>query len=347
MNQYTTTAIINSVEAFKKAFKVDPKHVVEVFRHDGRWGRKEVAEVTLPVSTLVKGDVVRLEVRLHTVGAHLGEFQNALTRNSELFTYEALYDGSKDKQGNNDPNTLANALVSAAKSHRNTSKNFDFEMVNNSGKLELTAGADYIRFKEIAVNKVTINRTGYEAQDDLVTFASNKADANVALTTGMNGFGDTAWLINNFKLPTYVNTNWMALHQDERPVPGKLYDQITIHAVADRGELTGMGAVGQVLRSKTTHVFYVDHDIVGDSTKGIVKELEDILKANNCTIQTVQTLGSSTTANNATTQTYLNMPTKAIDTDSDGKVDTYFANADINSDGVNDRETLTLDNPTI
>jgi hypothetical protein len=281
MNQFTKTTIVNSFDPkdFKKLLGINPEYVVEAYRHDGRWGRKEVAEVTLPVSTLVKGDVVRLEIRLHTVGAHLGEFQNALTRNSELFTYEALYDGSAT--------TLADALVSAAKSHRNTSKNFDFEMVNNGGKLELTAGADYIRFKEIAVNKVTINLTGYEAQEDLVAFASNKADTNVALTAGMNGFGDTAWIINNFQLPTYVNTNWMALHQDERPIPGKLYNQFTLHAVADRGELTGMGAVGQKMASKTTHVFYVASDLSAAFE-------EEVKKCGNPAIGKVTVIGAAT-----------------------------------------------------
>ena len=327
MNQYTKTTIVNSFDPkdFKKLLGINPEYVVEAYRHDGRWGRKEVAEVTLPVSTLVKGDVVRLEVRLHTVGAHLGEFQNALTRNSELFTYEALYDGSN-------ATTLADALVSAAKSHRNTSKNFDFEMVNNGGKLELTAGADYIRFKEIAVNKVTINLTGYEAQDDLVAFASNKADANVALTAGMNGFGDTAWLINNFQLPTYVNTNWMALHQDERPVPGKLYNQFTLHAVADRGELTGMGAVGQKMASKTTHVFYVAADL------SAAFEAEITAKCTNMTLPKGATASTEATGSKVA----------VIGEYTEGNTSTYevpvvdMAN-DTNKDGVIDAETETHD----
>lgn len=334
MNQFTKTTIVNSFDPkdFKKLLGINPEYVCEAYRHDGRWGRKEEAEVTLPVSTLSKGDVVRLEVRLHTVGAHLGEFQNALTRNSELFTYEALYDGSKDAQGNNDPNTLANALVSAAKSHRNTSKNFDFEMVNNGGKLALTAGADYIRFKEIALNKVTINLTGYEAQEDLVAFASNKADTNVALTAGMNGFGDTAWLINNFQLPTYVNTNWMALHQDERPVPGKLYNQFTLHAVADRGELTGMGAVGQKMASKTTHVFYVAADLSAAFEKEITA------------MCTNMTLPKGATASTEATGSKV----AVIGEYTVGNPDTYevpvvdMAN-DTNKDGVIDAETETHD----
>lgn len=259
MNQYTKTTIVNSFDSkdFKKLLGINPEYVVEAYRHDGRWGRKEEVKVTIPTSNLTKGDVVRMEIKLHTVGAHLGEFQNALTRNSELFTYEALYDGTSLAN-------LVTALVSASKTHRNSSKNFDFEMkaAANGTDIELVAGADYIRFKEIDVNKVTINPTGYEAQEDLIEWATNKEGAGVTnIKSGMNGFGDTAWIINNFQLPTYANTNWMSLHQDERPIPGKLYNQFTLHAVADRGELTGMGAVGQKMASKTTHVFYVAADL--------------------------------------------------------------------------------------
>jgi hypothetical protein len=267
MNQFTKTTIVNSFDKkdFLKLLGINPEYVCEAYRHDGCWGRKEVAKVTLPKDLeglKVNEDVIRMEIKLHTVGAHLGEFQNALTRNSELFTYEALW--TKDGMSK-----VAEGLVKAAKSHRNTSKNFDFEMSAEGNVLTLTAGADYIRFKEIDVNKVSVNYTGYEAQEDLIQFACNKADDAVVITPGMNGFGDTAWLINNFQLPTYVNTNWMALHQDERPIPGKLYNQFTLHAVADRGELTGMGAVGQKLASKTTHVFYVLADLSKDFEKAI------------------------------------------------------------------------------
>ena len=96
MNQFTTTAIINSLDAFKKAFKVDPKHVVEVFRHDGRWGRKETVAVDLSKLTFSTPapEVIRFEIRLNTVGAQLSAFQNALTRNAEQFTYEVKYNAT-------------------------------------------------------------------------------------------------------------------------------------------------------------------------------------------------------------------------------------------------------------
>ena len=336
MNQFTKTTIVNSFDKkdFLKLLGINPEYVCEAYRHDGRWGRKEVVTVdlakvyptgTTPVKT---PDVVRLEVRLHTVGAHLGEFQNALTRNSELFTYEAKYGSATD---------MAAGFVRAAKNHRNTSKNFDFEVTDNgAGLLTFTAGADYIRFKEIFVNEVASNSTGYEAQENKVVFTGKDITNIVDVTPGMNGFGDTAWLINNFKLPTYVNTNWMALHQDERPVPGKLYNQFTLHAVADRGELTGMGAVGQKMASKTTHVFYVAADlsgtfeqeilntcnnlpvVTGTSASSVTITIPDPAKpGSTIAVSKVSVVGAATPNNGTTPMTKYEVPVE-VDTDSDG-----------------------------
>lgn len=338
MNQFTKTTIVNSFDPkdFKKLLGINPEYVVEAYRHDGRWGRKEVVTVDLakvyktpPTKT---PDVVRLEVRLHTVGAHIGEFQNALTRNSELFTYEAKYGSATD---------MAAGFVRAAKNHRNTSKNFDFEVTDNgAGLLTFTAGADYIRFKEIFVNEVASNLTGYEAQENKVVFTGEDIVDNtvtpavtiVDVTPGMNGFGDTAWLINNFKLPTYVNTNWMALHQDERPVPGKLYNQFTLHAVADRGELTGMGAVGQKMASKTTHVFYVASD------------LSAAFEAELTAMCTNMTLPKGATASTEATDSKV----AVIGEYTEGSPSTYEVpvvdmTKDTNKDGVIDAETETHD----
>lgn len=332
MNQFTKTTIVNSFDKkdFLKLLGINPEYVCEAYRHDGHWGRKEELTIDLAAVEFSKDDkapeVVRLEVRLHTVGAHLGEFQNALTRNSELFTYEAKFDS---------PKNMAIALAAAARNHRNTSKNFDFEVIaDENGKLTFTAGADYIRFKDVFVNEVASNLTGYEAQINKVVYTITKEfeKSVITLKPGMNGFGDTAWLINNFQLPTYVNTNWMALHQDERPVPGKLYNQFTLHAVADRGELTGMGAVGQKMASKTTHVFYVAADLSAAFEKEITA------------MCTNMTLPKGATASTEATDSKV----AVIGEYTEGNPSTYevpvvdMAN-DTNKDGVIDAETETHD----
>ena len=57
-------------------------------------------------------------------------------------------------------------------------------------------------------------------------------------------------------MPTLDNLSFFAQNQEERPVPGALYNQYTLYYSKDRGVL-GSDAVGDLVTSSTTHVFYV------------------------------------------------------------------------------------------
>ena len=65
--------------------------------------------------------------------------------------------------------------------------------------------------------------------------------------------------MKNIKLPTCANSGLTALHQDEMPVIGGLYDQFIITYSADRGPI-GTSAVGANETSTTTHVFWVKQE---------------------------------------------------------------------------------------
>lgn len=75
-------------------------------------------------------------------------------------------------------------------------------------------------------------------------------------THGREDFGTYHQLTKDMVLPTSEHLAWGANQADERPVPGVLYDQYTLHMCAPR-QHTGLGAVGEAIESKTTHVFYV------------------------------------------------------------------------------------------
>lgn len=81
-------------------------------------------------------------------------------------------------------------------------------------------------------------------------------DDPVTITPGNEGFGTTEWITRNLRLPTIEATRWNAPYADERPIPGALYDQYTLHYCVNRGILGG-DAVGDEVHSLTTHVFYV------------------------------------------------------------------------------------------
>lgn len=78
----------------------------------------------------------------------------------------------------------------------------------------------------------------------------------VTIKAGNEGFGTTEWIMRNLRLPSIESTRWTAPYQDERPIPGVNYNQYTLHYCVNRGILGG-DAVGEVVHSLTTHVFYV------------------------------------------------------------------------------------------
>jgi hypothetical protein len=103
-------------------------------------------------------------------------------------------------------------------------------------------------------------------------------DNEVAITPGLEAFGDYNWIIHNLRLPTAANTNFWApsKRMDEMPVPGQQYTQFIIRICKKRDGIMGeiVGARGI---SVTTHVLYVAGKITeATSPAGVVyKALTD------------------------------------------------------------------------
>ena len=76
------------------------------------------------------------------------------------------------------------------------------------------------------------------------------------ITQPKEGFSTYTNIITDLRLPTLDNLSFFAQNQEERPVPGALYNQYTLYYSRDRGVL-GSDAVGDLVTSSTTHVFYV------------------------------------------------------------------------------------------
>lgn len=81
-------------------------------------------------------------------------------------------------------------------------------------------------------------------------------DTTSVITQPKEGFGTYTNIITDLRLPTLDNLSFFAQNQEERPVPGALYNQYTLYYSKDRGVL-GSDAVGDLVTSSTTHVFYV------------------------------------------------------------------------------------------
>ena len=247
MNNFTTETIINTdlfsvadgVLKVKKVGNYKATDVVSVHKHPGANAVKEIAAITIPAGVATK--TYRLQIVVKQVGANVSEFANSLTRNNKILQFEVA--------GNATPATMADDLEAAIKAYNRDSKNAKCTVSVNGAILTLTGVDEYIRFASVEFHELVESVTGYDSFEV-------KATGTVS-TPGSEGFGTPRWIMQHLRMPTLENTGWTALHQDERPIPGGLYTQYSLKQAVKRGELQGMGAVGQEMTSVTTHVFYV------------------------------------------------------------------------------------------
>lgn len=247
MNNFTTETIINTdlfsaangVLKVKKVGNYKAADVVSVHKQPGSNAVKEIAAITIPVGDAAK--TYRLQIIVKQVGANVSEFANSLTRNNKILQFEVA--------GSATAVTMATALEAAIKAYNRDSKNAKCTVSLNSATLTLTGVDEYIRFASVEFHELAESVTGYDSFEV-------KATGTVS-TPGSEGFGTPRWILKNLRMPTLENTGWTALYQDERPIHGGLYTQYSLKQAVKRGELQGMGAVGQEMTSVTTHVFYV------------------------------------------------------------------------------------------
>lgn len=104
-------------------------------------------------------------------------------------------------------------------------------------------------------------------------------DVVTLVNQAKQGFGTYRNMIKDYRLPTATNTRWNRIIQDETPVVGAKYNQYTIKYCVKRG-IMGGDAVGEVVKSLTTHVFFVKQDLAAAfeaelAKIGTVEEVED------------------------------------------------------------------------
>ena len=131
-------------------------------------------------------------------------------------------------------------------------KMFDVKQDTEEETLTLTAVNEYQRFATVQIFE--FDPTAFNGIGDYI-----EVENIATVTPGIEGFGTYSWILHNLRIPTGARTGFMAYNYEETPIPGALYDQYTIHMYVDRGTL-GMNAVGDQVRSHTTHVFYVNKD---------------------------------------------------------------------------------------
>lgn len=162
--------------------------------------------------------------------------------------------------------------------------NDKFLKISSSGNKLIVEGNNYVLFKVAKVQM--FNNASINGPESVASYTGSWTDiVDGDITPCVNGFGTYMQLIKDIKLPTMENRRFTALHIDETPIPGALYDQYVIHYCTKRGVL-GTDAVGDLVKSATTHVFFVKRDIAPEIEQEISK-LGDLQSAKTLTFEAV------------------------------------------------------------
>lgn len=256
------------VHIHSNAMEFDDKTTAAVYHRKGDYGK--VAEAT--VSGTIDADKyyrLALYVRLS-----MGD-QNALYANDFVFKGKPLYVEFKGDQKVSD---IAKKYQLAL---------YDKDILKISQE---SVGGD-ITVKGVNVYQRLTRVELQELQEGVGTLGATTevwkkvAEATVedgTLTPNREDFGTYHQLTKDMVLPTFEHRHWGANQADEQPVPGVLYDEFVVVKCAKRDNPLGLGAVGEMVMSKTTHVFFVNQTLAEEfsalfsDTLGVeVEEVED------------------------------------------------------------------------
>lgn len=295
MFQFTTTNVINSNKDLttgkplwsvqeaagdkpaslhvKRVNKFIATNIVAIYKAEAR--DAENAKVTLDFSQVngTAGDVFRLHIYVGLSQASQSSlYANDLQWKGKPFSVDFVWGASAAD--------TVTKLVKTINKYAAMVYNKKMLNVTNSGTyITIEATDEYQRFRFVNVEKFDADAYHGMGEYNIVRSLDDltEADSNAEVTAkaegyfqGKEGFGTYPFLLHNLRLPTYARNRWLALNQDETPIVGAKYNQYTIYYCVNRGIL-GDNAVGDLVKSRTTHVFYVKQDLATDFEAALAK----------------------------------------------------------------------------
>lgn len=270
MFQFTTTHVINQNldSSGKSTIEVIDGEVLQIkgvnnFKKDNivsiykaPYTEPEKAVATFSLDGLADdGDTLRLSLYIRLTSAdNSSYYANETQHKGRPFTIEFPYieDGKK---------TAANLEKIIKKYGLFVFEKELVKVSTNGNVITLTAINEFQRFHSIKIEKFVESVNPMADNWELISSVDNGITVD---PKGTEGFGTYGWILRNLKLPTHEHTRAFAPKVNEMPIPGAKYDQYTIHYCANRGPL-GLNAVGQDVKSATTHVLYVNQNVDFDA----------------------------------------------------------------------------------
>ena len=288
MFQFTTTTVINSNEDYtsgltplwkaEEAKEGKPAHM-NVKRHLN-FIKDNVVSITKAEYTPPKIAKATLDLDISKLGKTHGNFRiamyiklsqssaNSYYANDLVFKGKPLYIEFIWKQGE-EATDVAQKIKDTVKKYMLAVYEKDLVKVSVNGTKVVIEGVDeYQRFERVDIEEYVkeegMSTLGeYQVVKSAMTEAHKtdaNYDANFTIEQGKEGFGTYQWILKNLRLPTAARTSWTAINTDEAPIIGAKYDEYVIRYCVNRG-IMGGDAVGEVTKSLTTHVFYVNQTV--------------------------------------------------------------------------------------
>lgn len=266
MLNFTQQTVINSSDRFKKmgtdTLRIkrigDYKkaNIKSVFKTVASDPVKGTAVIT--PAALTSGDAYRLVVYLR-----LQKSVNSLYANDLVYKGKPLFFEFK---GTGTITTDVAAMVKAINSQQRMWDNGITYLVasGTADTLTLTCADEYQLFYHVELQKFTPNTDPTASQYTSVYKFVNGETGNAAqivVNQSKLGVGTYDMLIQDLRLPTYENTNWISMNKMEMPIVGEKYTQYVLEYEVERG-IMGLGSAGALVTARTTHVFFVKSDLV-------------------------------------------------------------------------------------
>ena len=295
MFQFTTTNVINSNKDYttgkplwsaqdaaldkpaslnvKRVSKFLGPNVVSIYKAEAN--DPEMAKVTIDLSQIsgTDGESYRLSVYIGlTQASQESRYANDLILKGKPFTVDFVWKTSTAD--------VAKNLVKIINKYAVMVYGEKLLNVSYSGAyLTIEAVNEYQRFRKVNIEKFDkdayFGRGEYNAVRTLENLSEQTSNAALTGTVegyfvGKEGFGTYSYLLHNLRIPTAMRTRAFGVNLDENPIIGAKYNQYTIRYCADRGVL-GTNAVGDTVKSVTTHVFYVNQSVASEFEEALTK----------------------------------------------------------------------------
>ena len=290
MFQFTTTTIVNSLQDYNdpnKALIVEIKEGATVkgihIKRDFKFLADNIEAIYKRAASdpvMAQATIDLTEVTAPTVDTtfriavyiRLSGSQNSYYANDFVFKGKPFYIEFLWRNGETATN-VAKKVIKIAKKYQQMVYEYQLlDITEDAGVITIKGTDEYQTLTKVDLPWQEGGHVGEFIPVDTLDEESvyHTGDVVTLVQQAKQGFGTYRNMIKDYRLPTAANTRWSKIIQDETPVVGAKYNQYTIVQCVKRG-IMGGDAVGEVVKSKTTHVFFVNQAIAADFETQLAK----------------------------------------------------------------------------